>query len=73
METAKTLRKRIRTMMREIHAATLISREPSQNCMTTEAAEISAQSVMADWYQFWIDGQHLCLGNLGRFGNLFES
>ena len=42
-------------MMIVIHAATLIPLAPSQNWMTTEAAEISAQSVMADWYQFCAD------------------
>jgi len=39
-------------MIMEIQAAMLTPTAPCQNWMTTEAAEISAQSVMADEYQF---------------------
>jgi hypothetical protein len=53
METAKILRQTTTTIMIEIHAATLMSRAPSQNWITIAAAEISAQRVMAELYQFY--------------------
>jgi hypothetical protein len=51
MATAKMFRQMTSTMMREIQAAWLM--ESFQNPMTMEAAEISAQSVMALWYQLF--------------------
>jgi hypothetical protein len=39
-------------MIMEIQAATLMFLAPSQYWMTTEAAEISAQRVIAEAYQF---------------------
>jgi len=39
--------------MIEIQAATLMWSAPCQNSMTMEAAEISAQRVIADAYQFY--------------------
>jgi len=53
MATAKILRQMTTTIIMEIHAATLILAAPCQYPMTIEAAEISAQRVMAEAYQFY--------------------
>jgi len=53
MATAKIFKQITSTMIKVIQTATETLPSVSQYPMTTEAAEISAQRVIEDEYQFW--------------------
>jgi len=69
IDTAKMFKKRMMARIRPIQAAGLISRAPSQYCMTVAAAEISAQSVIAFEYQVFQPVAKPAAGSMYRVAN----